>query len=1073
LLKAKSGFQHSVWYSRQNPSSYSQETVAKNPLKDHQNKYFNQLPSPPFLLYQVHLKIEFYFLFTFNKNNSNQTFTMAMTYFKSKAAALKRAQSNQIVCNRAITQYFVMDSYEDFLQFILDNDLKDFYELICNEFNVKPFFDIEMYKDQSHFFEDAQKVVRMCIDKIKDLLPDNWNMTNIVLQSHSDIKKSFHVIVCITDENGNHVMLQNVSHMKKLFKHLGFDKIKDNDNKHIIDPSVYREGLFRTIHSTKNNENRPLVKSDLSDDFEDIESFVTFTTFNKTVLSFDQFISLKTPSTTITEIDQSADVDDADIITLGVSPPHDESSARGSAIPPANAEDMPVNIPEELKSEDKENIIKFIHCHFHIAPNKVRDVLVDSSLNCIIVALTERYCEFAEKEHRSNNQYIVIDTFSAKQKCHDTECNDKKHNEIKIADYTPEISDIIKRCLKVNRAELELINKSIAECRQYIADTFNDTPDNVSFDRNEMVFRGNVNNSNLTRLIQGTCPECNVEHRINDNGYCLLCTRCRSVFPRNQLIPVDRENYGTLAAFWNNYSQLNNHGTINNIINIYNGTDIEFSCDIKLDNNILRNREVTEIVNQILDGHKITMFSKLMSLISKRFVYSKGQWYQFNGSIWRHDNDCIEMKKEIIESAKIFNKIKAYYDARSSTGDASVAQALGKNIRGLIIKINKPSFQDEIIKGAKMYYNDELFLSLLNSKKHLVPFNNGVFDLITHAFRSTTKDDHVNLTTFYNFDPSVHNPDVYKFLEQVLPNEAVRDFILKKMSECLNGDIPNTHFLMLIGDTGANGKSQLLNLMKHTMGEFGEKVEVTLLTRRRNNANEANTEKIKLMNKRFAFLSEPEDGEKINIGLLKELTGSEEIVARGLYQDSVSFVMEAKLFLACNELPEIKGEDTALWRRIRVVDFPSRFVDDPKGPNEYKIDRSLPSRMREDVTWRQTFMNILLSYYQRDIQEPEEVKVKTNEYRQENNDFENWFNENVERNDNGLLKLKDVCAVCDLIQTGNNKKVHSKTASKYKNQINAIVAAHYPKEVQFKDSTMDGKRYAGWIGLQLKQQEFE
>ena len=57
---------------------------------------------------------------------------------------------------------------------------------------------------------------------------------------------------------------------------------------------------------------------------------------------------------------------------------------------------------------------------------------------------------------------------------------------------------------------------------------------------------------------------------------------------------------------------------------------------------------------------------------------------------------------------------------------------------------------------------------------------------------------------------------------------------------------------MFTGD-GANGKSQLLNLMKHVMGEFGEKIEVTLLTRKRNNANEANPEKIKLVNKRFGF----------------------------------------------------------------------------------------------------------------------------------------------------------------------------------------------------------------------------
>jgi phage/plasmid-associated DNA primase len=122
------------------------------------------------------------------------------------------------------------------------------------------------------------------------------------------------------------------------------------------------------------------------------------------------------------------------------------------------------------------------------------------------------------------------------------------------------------------------------------------------------------------------------------------------------------------------------------------------------------------------------------------------------------------------------------------------------------------------------------------------------------------------------------------------------------------------------------------------------------------------------MNKRFGFLSEPEDGEKINIGLLKELTGSEEIVARGLlFQESTTFVMETKLFLACNELPDIKGEDQALWRRIRVVDFPSKFVDNPIHDDEYKIDRS---RMREDITWRQTFMNILISYYYKDIFEP-------------------------------------------------------------------------------------------------------
>jgi len=85
-----------------------------------------------------------------------------------------------------------------------------------------------------------------------------------------------------------------------------------------------------------------------------------------------------------------------------------------------------------------------------------------------------------------------------------------------------------------------------------------------------------------------------------------------------------------------------------------------------------------------------------------------------------------------------------------------------------------------------------------------------VYDLLENKFRSTKKDDYINLTVGFDF-PSSENPEVRIFLEQVIPNRGVRDYVLKKMSECLNGDIPNTYFLMFIGDTGANGKSQLLN----------------------------------------------------------------------------------------------------------------------------------------------------------------------------------------------------------------------------------------------------------------------
>jgi P4 family phage/plasmid primase-like protien len=927
-------------------------------------------------------------------------------YYKSKTVAIKK-KTTEILANRQLTDYFLIKDYHAFLDIIKKASNKNFYEYISANDKVCMFYDIEIYKDQSIYFDNYTPIITMCIDSIKNLFGDTFNIKKIILESHSQEKRSFHIILRIKNSEGIEVLFDSVKELKDLYKRFNFDKVKDNNGKHIIDPSIYREGLFRTIYSSKKNEERYMQISSLSDDFKEVESFVCYKNENYIIHSVS-------PEYSGVIIEEITDV--------------------------SSIQENVVNNPEDLENNDILTIKKFIQKEFHHFPHRIRDVFVDKEHNCIIIALVERYCPFVDREHRSNNQYVVIDTYSAKQKCHNTECNNEKYAEIKLEEYPKEINEIIKKCLKVNQQELDLIDHAIIECKKYIYENFDEDVKDVSFDKKEMIFRGHVENRNLAQIIKGKCPECNVEHHISDNGYCLRCSICKTVFPKNQIIPLD-DRYKTLNSFWMNYNQLVNHGTINNIINIYNNNEEDFSCDIKLDNSIFKNKDVTNIVNQVLDGHKVTMISRLLNNINKNFMYSKNNWYYFGGSIWKSDSDNIEMKKEIIDLSKLFDRIKTHYENKNipkMSVSEETTMTLNKNIKSLINKFHKPGFQDDIIKGAKIYYNDESFLTLLNSKKHLVPFTNGVYDLIENKFRVTKKEDYINLTVNYNYNQDIENREVYTFLEQVLPNENVRDYVLKKMSECLNGDIPNTYFLMFIGDSGANGKSQLLNLMKLTMGDFGEKVEVTLLTRKRNNANEANTEKVKLMHKRFAFLSEPEDGEKINIGLLKELTGSEEIVARGLYQDSLSFVMEAKLFLACNELPEIKGEDTALWRRIRVIDFPSRFVDEPKESNEYKIDRTLPSRMREDITWRQTFMKILLSYYNKHVLEPFEVQVKTNEYRQENNDFYNWLIENIEYSENDLLKLKDIV---DLFVGKPVKKEREK--SKYKKEIENFIKTNF------------------------------
>lgn len=924
---------------------------------------------------------------------------MEKVYKKRQALELLNSKKvDGIVANYNLCDYFIIDDHTRFLELIKKSKRKMFYEVIPKNHGVNFFFDIEIYKDKSEYFLEPKPIVDSCISTIYALY-DKWNdlqevpmklkKQSIILQSHSLTKRSYHIIIRVTDETGYLIIFENVAILKELYSKFRFNKYKGDDSKNIVDPSVYKDGLFRTIYSTKNNEIRPLVKCDWSDEFDDIETFITNITDKHRIIKCNLGkLEYNRVLRGIAKENRIQTIDNSDLNT--------ETETETEVVEINRIREGDVYIPQELTLVDKEIIRKFIRKNYKYRTNDIREILLNSEINAINVNLNDTFCFNIDREHRSNHQYIVIDAHSSKQKCHDSECGDFKHCEIKIEKFPKELNEILLKCLKVSEKELVLIQTALDECKMYIRENYDEDVQHVLFDKNKMMFRGTVQNPNLSKLIKGKCPECNVEHQISDGGYCLKCNTCNSIFPKNQIIPIDNR-FKKLHNFWNAY-QVNN-GTINNIINIYNNVQTEdFSCEVTLDNCIFNDKKVTKIMNQILDGHKIVLLSELTSLIEQEFKYTNGDWFYFDGNIWKEDKESLEFRKRIVKLSLNFNKIKQYYEEK----DKEKWKALIDNIKSLINKLHKTSFEDDIIKGAKMYYNDETFIRKLNSKKHLVPFSNGVYDLLRNEFRKTTKDDYINFTVGFDlFQVDQNNPEVYEFINNILPNQNVRDYVLKKLSECLNGDIPNTNFLMFIGD-GANGKSQLLNLMKVTIGDFGEKVEVTLLTRKRNNANEANTEKVKLLNKRFAFLSEPEDGEKINIGLLKELTGSEEIVARGLYQGSISFVMEAKLFLACNELPEIKGEDTALWRRIRVIDFPSRFVDEPKESNEYKIDRTLPSRIREDLTWRQTFMNILLEYYNKDIKEPEEVKMKTNEYRADNDMKALFVQQYIKKGEEGI-----------------------------------------------------------------------
>jgi P4 family phage/plasmid primase-like protien len=183
------------------------------------------------------------------------------------------------------------------------------------------------------------------------------------------------------------------------------------------------------------------------------------------------------------------------------------------------------------------------------------------------------------------------------------------------------------------------------------------------------------------------------------------------------------------------------------------------------------------------------------------------------------------------------------------------------------------------------------------------------------------------------------------------------------------------------------------------------------LTQKRGASSGTNSELVKAKGKRFMLLQEPSENERINVGLMKELTGGDKVQARGLFKEPIEFKPQFKLVLTCNDLPAVPPEDGGTWRRVRVLPFTSKFVEkpNPKCIDEHKIDFELSEKLE---LWKEAFMAILINYYsdyiKTGIVEPYEVMESTDKYRRENDCYAEFVLNRIEYDPKKTATVSDI-----------------------------------------------------------------
>ena len=220
--------------------------------------------------------------------------------------------------------------------------------------------------------------------------------------------------------------------------------------------------------------------------------------------------------------------------------------------------------------------------------------------------------------------------------------------------------------------------------------------------------------------------------------------------------------------------------------------------------------------------------------------------------------------------------------------------------------------------------------------------------------------------------------------------------MLKVMGVCLTLDTSLQLFWVLTG-TGSNGKGRLMNLLEECLGCYYQAVSPTFLTRRRESANEANEALMSLVKARLAVFQEPENGEVIQAGTVKAITGEDTLSSRANYGKQTKFRPKFKSFLVANDLPATSEATVALFRRIRIIHFPTSFVENPKAPDERKIDVNLDKKLKSAAPY---FIGLLIEHYRlyltEGLLEPVTVSQSTKRYQDDNDVVKAFIDDHLE-----------------------------------------------------------------------------
>ncbi len=339
-----------------------------------------------------------------------------------------------------------------------------------------------------------------------------------------------------------------------------------------------------------------------------------------------------------------------------------------------------------------------------------------------------------------------------------------------------------------------------------------------------------------------------------------------------------------------------------------------------------------------------------------------------------------------------------------------------------------------------------------------INFRNGVLCLDSYELEEHSTDFGFKYCLPFDYNPDAVCPRFDKFMDEVtLSDKDLQSVLLEFMGYSLSHMDASIgqKALILTGD-GANGKSVFMDLLKYMAGQgnyctLNMGYEISKLENR-----------YQLDGKLFNVSEETPAKAMMESSVFKAMVTGGEIQARKLYCDAYSMKSKAKIFLACNDLPDTTDLSRGMFRRLLIAPFRATFT----GENQ---DIHLREKLYEEAPG--IFNRVLeaLGRFKRvgGFTKAAIIEQAVEAYQEDNSSVLSWFLDNMVPDRDSELDTKELykCYKLDVEELG----IRPLSSVGFGKQLKRI------PDVEIKQLRRDGKRarfLLGWKMLDSTQESF-